>query len=1270
MKILHCADLHLGDLTGPIKDGKNARRADTLRCMDTIVKSAEEKKPDISIIAGDLFNRSRVWADTALDDISAAITEFIKPLCMTSGYVVLLFGTQNHDNPKAFETLRHLTQGINNLKIYTTPKCDTIPTKDGVVQLLAMPGFDKGRLRAFMPNADAETENKNATALVNEIIAGLAAETCANETAARILVAHYTVAGAEGENGQSFLAGQDVVILPQTIDMAGVTLGCFGHIHKPQRLTSKTPAYYSGSPNELTFNDAGIEHGFYYHTIEGGEVIKSEFMPTPSRKHHTVHLTRDMVTEFITTGDITATDAEAYDAIVRVYYDCTAEQDKQLNRAALQNWLLDKKNYGAFYVADFVRKEADYEATLTEAATEESPTAALHRYLNKIVETSDNMTEADMSRIEELATPIIRQADDGRETDKRVGAFIPQKIVIDNYRSYSHAEFDFKDIRMAMVNGQNGVGKSSLFMDAIADCLYETSRDGAIGEWLRVGEKKGSIIFEFEMGGISYRVSRTRTASGKGTLALARFDPDTGEWVNESDTTMRLTQDKIIKVIGMDCQTFCSIALIRQDAYGLFLDADSDRRMEVLSTLLDLGLYSRAEEIAKALATDQRRAIAQINDRMNILQEQIDKGADIHNEMERNQVLAEANISKKAVANEQIKATEKEEALRQELISQAEKKEQEILELEKQINEKSAELIKQEKERDAASEMSAMLPSATKAVADLERARKDLEALAPNETRLADLIKEKIKADNLILNYRKNILDIRRNIEETKKILKDKEEIEAAVATIDAVRESREKLMPLQTEYNELTAKIRDLKAKRDKTTAEYKAEIETLQNSISTAQRKTDMLTSSGCPIANKATCEFLKDAQAAKIEVLELNTKLGNKKAEARQVYDKATTEIEAIEATVARIPNPIEELDTLIQKERTAAPIAAQAARLAGAEAKMQHLKKDEADTEKAMAEIKSEVESTTKEIRSLTWSAEKAKNLRSTIKDLEPIAALKPQCVGAEATVKALTVTVDLLHKDITKTQEKATQAHMEAEEIKSRIPSESSNLEALRDELKKIESMDRYYAGVIGGLEAQLKAIEQQKEQWEVYRDEKAEVARKLRDYEILAGAFGLDGIQYNIIRNTVPEIQEKANSILAAMTGGRMAVDFKTERELKNKKMVNSLDVWINSITGGSRPYNSHSGGEKVKIALAVTLGLADVKAHRAGVQLGMLWIDEPPFLDGDGTEAYADALVNMANRNPQMRILAISHDPQLKARFAQNITVTAGENGSEVTMD
>ena len=265
MKVLHTADTHLGDLTGPTKDGQNLRRLDTLRCMEAIVASAQAEKPDLAIIAGDLFNRSRVWADTALEDVNDAVTHFIRPLCEASSAVVLLFGTENHDNPRAFELLAELTKDARNLHIITAPKVLTLQTTGGPVQIMGVPGFDKGRLRTFCPGIDKETENRNATALINDVVLGLATQL--DRAVPSILVAHYTVSGAEADNGSTFLAGQDVVILPATIDATGVDLACFGHIHHPQRLVSNTPAYYCGSPNQLNFNDEGTEHGFYYHDI-------------------------------------------------------------------------------------------------------------------------------------------------------------------------------------------------------------------------------------------------------------------------------------------------------------------------------------------------------------------------------------------------------------------------------------------------------------------------------------------------------------------------------------------------------------------------------------------------------------------------------------------------------------------------------------------------------------------------------------------------------------------------------------------------------------------------------------------------------------------------------------------------------------------------------------------------------------------------------------------------------------------------------------------
>lgn len=487
--------------------------------MDAIVNKARTVGPTVTIIAGDLFNRSRVWADTALDDVNDAISRFIVPLCEYSDAVVLLFGTMNHDNPRAFEVIRKATLDLKNLHIYTEPRVERLVTSEGPVQIMAVPGFDKARLRLFCPGADKETENRNATALVNDIILGLATEL--DRSLPSILTAHYTVSGSEADNGSTFLAGQDVVVLPATIDAAGVDLACFGHIHKPQRLSSTTPAYYCGSVNQLTFNDEGTAHGFWLHQLSDGDrSVASEFQRTPERVHRTVTMKQQDVADFISSGTLNPGDVEG--RVVRVRYSCTLEQEKAFNRAELQKRLMDA---GAFYVAEIIPDDVEALDAKDQLTEHDGPAECLSRWL----ETND-ITGEKAARLMELAAPIIKQADDGREDSKHAGAFMPRTIEVRNYRSYTEASFDFSPVHMAMVNGQNGVGKSSLFMDAIADCLYEQTRKEDIGGWVRDGTKSGSITFTFALGGQDYRVIRTRTKSGRGTLALQRWNPEGDAW--------------------------------------------------------------------------------------------------------------------------------------------------------------------------------------------------------------------------------------------------------------------------------------------------------------------------------------------------------------------------------------------------------------------------------------------------------------------------------------------------------------------------------------------------------------------------------------------------------------------------------------------------------------------------------------------------------------------------------------------------------------------
>ena len=133
-----------------------------------------------------------------------------------------------------------------------------------------------------------------------------------------------------------------------------------------------------------------------------------------------------------------------------------------------------------------------------------------------------------------------------------------------------------------------------------------------------------------------------------------------------------------------------------------------------------------------------------------------------------------------------------------------------------------------------------------------------------------------------------------------------------------------------------------------------------------------------------------------------------------------------------------------------------------------------------------------------------------------------------------------------------------------------------------------------------------------------------------------------------------------------------MSVEFVTEKALKSnsKKEVTTLDIIINDSSTGRLPYMSRSGGERVKSALSVILALSEIKSSKAGVQLGFLAIDEPPFLDAEGTQAYCRALEAIQTRYPDTKVLAISHDETFKARFPQSVTVYKDEAGSHVRAD
>ena len=464
----------------------------------------------------------------------------------------------------------------------------------------------------------------------------------------------------------------------------------------------------------------------------------------------------------------------------------------------------------------------------------------------------------------------------------------------------------------------------------------------------------------------------------------------------------------------------------------------------------------------------------------------------------------------------------------------------------------------------------------------------------------------------------------------------------------------------------------RGAKAAVDAHLAESRVTIRGMESNLEALRKEAARLEGSGCPNPDTATCKFLISATNAKRSIPALEQELEQTKADRKAQYEKLLKVYNDAKTADEALGDPATELLHLAAEEETLRLLADLAPRLAAAEASLQKVEADiQAATDREAAALQKAAE-LNGQIKSMQNVVERYNAAQKQIEDNERMADRLAACEAAAAKMEALKPQIDRLNREIEELNGQSAAAHLEAYSIRERIkPVPYDAWQSIQRKLAPANDIVSCCILRRGEIKAKLQMIDEATEQITQLRSELTEIAEKLNDYTTLVQAFGIDGIQYMIIRGVVPEIMRQSNDILASMTGGRMAVDFRTEREQKStKQIVNSLEVWINTISGGTRPYQSHSGGEKVKIALAVTLGLADVKARRAGVQLGMLFIDEPPFLDADGTDAYADALSNMAARNPGMRILAISHDPTMKARFSQNIIVTGGENGSTVTME
>lgn len=1281
MKILHTGDLHIGNFPGPEKNGENARFLDICKCLDALVEGAKEQQPGIAVIAGDIFHQARVWSDRGLKEQQTAV-KFLRELSAICP-VVVMRGTPNHDSEQQFEMLKTAFEGDSEVKIITEPQVvEVFSGAYGWVQVACLPGFDRGYYRAQHPGLSKEEENEVFTKAIADMIIGLKAQ-CEAGTPA-VLVSHYTITGCNMESGQTaFFSQFEPVVYPDTLAAADFDLVCFGHIHRPQQLEGCKNTFYCGAISQLNFNDEGQERGYWIHDIDGSGEVNSTFHQLPTRQHKTIRLNDEDVAG-ITTGKLEVADFldradDLNGKIVRVLYDCTDEHNKAFNHALFENMLYAA---GAFWVQEITPQKITITVDRRSMDADGTPESNLTDYLAEKEFTPERIGE-----LVELARPLIAEATEKATQERHTGLFVPVEIEVKNYRNYREEKFSFDGIRFCTINGSNGVGKSSLFMDAMLDALYEEPREGELTGWIcnDPEARSGAIKFTFKLGDRLYRVTRTRQKSGKATLNIAEYVE--GEWVDRSKEKFKDTQQEIINIIGMDSLTLKACALIMQDQYGLFLQADKEARMNILGSILGLGIYGDMEELAANRATDTNRTIRSLADKADTLTAGLPDSEELAAEIEA------AEAQRKGLLEQAESKTAEVDTLKVKLNTQFEaaarvmKLNSKITTLTAQQASKEASKTAQVATITAAETILAAEPEITAGVAHYKTLLEREKELIKGKAAYDSLATRKQQIESAITLAESAAKDTRQKkaaltlmkigplaqaIERAAELTEKHQQYEAATAQLAEL----EKLLP---EFTAARDNLTTWQTEAERTERDYRETKTRLEGRIASLKEKVELLKDSGCPAPENATCKFLADALAARDALPGEEAALASLEEERGKLRQTNADALSAAQQAFDDKKHVPEEIDALRASlrlleaaERDYNNLEAQRSELALLEERAAELEKSVADAEATAAKGREELAAVEQQLEQAAAYSRDYDELQRTLLTESRWLDKEKQLPVAREQKAAAAQRILELGSELTEIEEEIREARAElADEQSKTVGREElqAQVDAAEAKVKAVQKQAQELSLLIGGLQAKLGQIRLARKQAAELQEQMNELGGKAAGYEELKKAFSQDGIPHNIIRSIIPVFEATATNILGQMSQGRMSVEFVTEKVLKSnsKKEVTTLDIIINDTDTGRLPYMSRSGGERVKAALSVILALSEIKSSKAGVQLGFLFIDEPPFLDAPGVQAYCDALEAIQQRYGDLKVMAITHDPAMKSRFPQSVDVMKTPEGSKV---
>jgi DNA repair protein SbcD/Mre11 len=250
MRILHTSDWHVGK----VLKGRT-RHDEHIKVLAQLVEVARAERPDLVIVAGDLYDTAAPSPDS-----TRVVTRALSALRQTGARVVAIGG--NHDNGQALDALRPWADAAGiELRGSVRDKPDDLIIRGETAsgerwQVAALPFLSQRyAIRAVeMYDLTAAEANQTYADHIARLIARLA-EGFDEPGVVNLLTAHLTIVGASSGGGEREAHTVMGYAVPATVFPSNAHYVALGHLHRSQRVIGPCPVRYSGSPLAVDFGE-------------------------------------------------------------------------------------------------------------------------------------------------------------------------------------------------------------------------------------------------------------------------------------------------------------------------------------------------------------------------------------------------------------------------------------------------------------------------------------------------------------------------------------------------------------------------------------------------------------------------------------------------------------------------------------------------------------------------------------------------------------------------------------------------------------------------------------------------------------------------------------------------------------------------------------------------------------------------------------------------------------------------------------------------------